>query len=93
MMSDLNAEVIVLDLHMPGETQATLLDVKSHLNHDSRVLAMSVGSDPETKALAESLGTVPLLDKMELGDRLIPAIMQLVSPKTTPPYISFLKPD
>jgi len=93
MINELKPQVIVLDLHMPDGTEATLLDVKSHLHHDSCVLPMSVGDDPETKALAESLGTVPLLDKMELGDRLIPAIMQLVSPKTTPPYISFLKPD
>ena len=93
MINELKPQVIVLDLHMPDGTEATLLDVKSHLHHDSCVLPMSVGDDPETKALAESLGTVPLLDKMELGDRLIPAIMQLVSPKTTPPYLSFLKPD
>ena len=93
MINELKPQVIVLDLHMPDGTEATLLDVKSHLHHDSCVLPMSVGDDPETKALAESLGTVPLLDKMELGDRLTPAIMQLVSPKTTPPYLSFLKPD
>jgi len=78
MLNELKPQVVVLDLHMPDGTEATLLDVKSHLNHDSRVLAMSVGSDPETKALAESLGTFPLLDKMELSDKLIPTIMQLV---------------
>ena len=94
MMNELKPQVIVLDLHMPDGTEATLLDVKSHLHHDSRVLPMSVGDDPETKALAESLGTVPLLDKMELGDRLIPTIMQLVSPKKhDSQYLSFLKPD
>jgi hypothetical protein len=46
------------------------------------MLAISVWNDEETKALAESLGTFPLLDKMELSDKLIPTIMQLVSPKT-----------
>ena len=93
MMKELKPQVIVLDLHMPDGTEATLLDVKSHLNHDSRVLPMSVSNDPETKALAKSLGTVPLLDKMQLGDKLIPTIMQLVLPKTRSPYLSFLKPD
>jgi DNA-binding NarL/FixJ family response regulator len=93
MMNELKPQVIVLDLHMPDGTEATLLDVKSHLHHDSWVLAMSVSNDPETKALAESLGTFPLLDKMELDDKLIPTIMQLVSPKTRSPYLSFLKPD
>ena len=91
MMNELKPQVIVLDLHMPDGTEAMLLNVKSHLHHDSRVLAMSVGNDPETKALAESLGTFPLLDKMELCDKLIPTIMQLVS--TRPPYLSFLRPD
>jgi DNA-binding NarL/FixJ family response regulator len=93
MMKELKPQVIVLDLHMPDGTEATLLDVKSHLHHESRVLPMSVSNDPETKALAKSLGTVPLLDKMQLGDKLIPTIMQLVLPKTRSPYLSFLKPD
>lgn len=54
--------------------------MKSHLKHDSRLLAISVFNDEDTKALVESLGTVPLLDKMELGQKLIPTVMQLVSP-------------
>ena len=88
MMKELKPQVIVLDLHMPDGTEATLLDVKSHLNHDSRVLPMSLSNDPETKALAESLGTFPLFDKMELGDKLIPTIIQLVSPKKHDPRLS-----
>jgi hypothetical protein len=68
---------------MPDETDTSLLDVKSHLNYGSRLLAISVWNDEDTKALAESLGTFPLLDKMELSDKLIPTIKQLVSPKKT----------
>ena len=85
MMNELNPEVIVLDLHMPKGTEATLLDVKSHLNHGSWLLAMSVSNDDETKALAESVSTFPLLDKMELSNKLIPTIMQLVSSKKHDP--------
>ena len=81
LLNEVKPQVVVLDLHMPEGLEATLLDVKSHLHDDSRVLPMSVGNDPETMALAESLGTVSLLDKMELSDKLIPTIMQLVSPK------------
>jgi two-component system response regulator DevR len=81
MMNDLNPEVIVLDLHMPDGTESTLLDVRSHLSHGSRLLPMSAWNDESTKALADSLGTFPLLDKMELSDKLIPTIMQLVSPQ------------
>jgi DNA-binding NarL/FixJ family response regulator len=83
LLNELKPQVVVLDLHMPEGPEATLLDVKSHLHHDSRVLPMSVWNDEETKALAERLGTFPLLDKMELGDKLIPTIMHLVSPKKT----------
>ena len=81
MMNELNPEVIVMDVHMPKGTAATFLDLKSRLNHGSLMLAISVWNDEETKALAESFGTLPLLDKMELSDKLIPAIVQLVSPK------------
>jgi chemotaxis response regulator CheB len=79
MMNELNPQFIVLDLHMPDGTDETILHVKSHLNHDSRLLAIAIWNDEDTKALVESLGTVPLLDKMELCQKLIPTIMQLVS--------------
>jgi chemotaxis response regulator CheB len=81
MMKQLTPEVIVMDVHMPKGTAATFLDLKSRLNHGSRMLAISVWNDEDTKKLADSLGTFPLLDKMELADKLIPTIMQLVSPK------------
>ena len=81
MMTALNPEVVVMDMHMPKGTVATFLDLKSRLNQGSRMLAISVWNDEDTKALVDSLGTFPLLDKMELSDKLIPTIMQLVSPK------------
>ena len=96
MMNELKPQVVVLDLHMPDGIEALLLDIKSHLNHGSRMLAMSVWYDEETKALADSLGKVPLLDKMELGDKLIPTIIQLVSPKKHDPRkaaLTFSTPD
>ena|ERR1700730_9533448 len=80
MANDLKPQVIVMDLHMPNETQVTPLDVKSHLNHGSRLVAISIWNDGQTKALAESYGAASLLDKMELGKKLIPTIMQLVLP-------------
>jgi DNA-binding NarL/FixJ family response regulator len=83
MMNELNPEVILLDLHMPGETQAMLLDVKSHLKHNSRLLAISFFNDETAKTLAESLGAAGFLDKTEVGLKLIPTIMQLASPRKT----------
>src|ERR1700730_954235 len=40
MANDLKPQVIVMDLHMPNETKVTPLDVKSHLNHGSRLVAI-----------------------------------------------------
>jgi DNA-binding NarL/FixJ family response regulator len=80
MMNDLKPEVIVMDLHMPDETNVEPLIVKSLLNHGSRLLAISLWNDEDAKALAESFGAVTLMDKIELADKLIPTIMQLASP-------------
>jgi DNA-binding NarL/FixJ family response regulator len=77
LVSDVKPEVIVLDLHMPDETNISPQAVKSHLNHGSRLLAISLSNDEEAKALAESLGASVLLDKMDLANTLIPTILQL----------------
>ena len=79
MMNELNPQVVVLDLQMPDGTEATIRRVNSQLNHGSRLLAIYLSNDEDTKALIASLGTVPLLDKMELFQKLIPTIMLLVS--------------
>jgi DNA-binding NarL/FixJ family response regulator len=77
MVSDVKPEVIVLDLHMPGETSFSPQAVKSRLNHGSQLLAISLSNDEEAKALAESFGASVLLDKMNLADTLIPSIVRL----------------
>ena len=45
----------------------------------ARVLAISVWNDSDTLALAQSYGATELLDKMRLGQELIPAVMKLGS--------------
>jgi DNA-binding NarL/FixJ family response regulator len=77
MVSVMKPEVIVLDLHMPGETSFSPQAVKSRLNHGSQLLAISLSNDEEAKALAESFGASVLLDKMNLADTLIPSIVRL----------------
>lgn len=77
MASILCPRVIVMDLHMPDGDSITAPEVKSHLNNDSQVLAISFWKDEESKELAESLGAVILLDKMNLATTLIPTIVQL----------------
>jgi DNA-binding NarL/FixJ family response regulator len=79
MSNDLGPQVIVMDLHMKGETRFTPLEVKSRLN-GSQIIAISVWNDMETKALAASYGAVTLLDKVNLANELIPTINRLMLP-------------
>ncbi len=76
MASDLEPQVIVMDLHMPDGDKVTPEEVKSSLNRGSRVLAISVWNDEESRELAERIGAAVFLDKMELGSTLIPTIRQ-----------------
>src|SRR5580704_15366517 len=81
LANDLNPQVIVMDLHMPDETSFTPQDVVSKLNHGSKLLAISVWNDEAARTLAENLGALSLLDKMDLAEKLIPTITRLVSLK------------
>ena len=58
--------VAVMDLHMPDEKAMPPTHFKLCLN-GTRLLAMSIWTDEETKALAETFGAVKLLDKMNLA--------------------------
>ena len=78
-------EVIVLDLHMNDEHTVSRTHLKSSLV-GSRLLAISVWNDDETKALAKTMGAVTLLDKANLATELIPAIRRafIQSDRPTP---------
>jgi two-component system response regulator NreC len=78
MAKDLKPHVIVMDLYMPRDRN---LDVKSHLNGGSQLLAMSISNDDEAKLLAESFGAAVLLDKTDLYATLVPAIIRSVTPE------------
>jgi DNA-binding NarL/FixJ family response regulator len=69
--TELHPDVILLDLNMPENDGVPSNDL---LN--GRVIATSLRMDEDAKALAENLGASLLLDKMKLGDELIPAILQ-----------------
>jgi chemotaxis response regulator CheB len=66
----LQPEVIVMDVHMKDEAVVPPELVRSCL-YGSRVLAISLWKDAETKFLAERYGAVTLIDKAELGRILI----------------------
>jgi DNA-binding NarL/FixJ family response regulator len=69
-------QVLVMDLHMPFRNRVTARDVNSHLAAlVPRVLAISFSIDNESRHLAEACGASMLLDKTQLADQLIPAIL------------------
>ena len=73
LAAKLNPQVIVLDVHMSDERTVIRAELRSTLS-SSRLLAMSVWNDDETKYLAKAMGAVALLDKSKLVAELIPAI-------------------
>ena len=74
----LKPQVVILDLHMPDTAHLTPMTVSEGLlAYAARVLAMSVWNDENALALAQSYGAMELLDKMRLGQELIPAVMKL----------------
>ncbi len=68
--AELNPDVIVLDLHMSEGIAVTLPNAP-------KVLAISFANDEEAKELADDIGAARLLDKMELSETLVPAILEL----------------
>jgi DNA-binding NarL/FixJ family response regulator len=78
MIEALKPNVVVMDLHMPGEVAVTPTELKDRLSLDaSSLLAISIWSDTESHALAESYGASRLLDKMGISATLIQAIVDL----------------
>jgi DNA-binding NarL/FixJ family response regulator len=73
LAAKLHPQVIILDVHMGDERTVTRAQVQFGLQ-DSRLLAISVWKDEQTKYLAEAIGAIVLLDKTKLAMELIPAI-------------------
>ena len=74
--AELQPDEIIFDLHLvDGE--------KERLPAGPKLIAISFANDDEAKALAESIGVDKLLDKMELYETLIPAILELAPERAT----------
>jgi DNA-binding NarL/FixJ family response regulator len=73
LATKLRPHVVVLDLHMGDENTVTPSQVKASLS-GSRLIAMSLWKDDETKFLADTFGAVALLDKASLATELVPTI-------------------
>jgi DNA-binding NarL/FixJ family response regulator len=78
MVSDLKPHVVVMDLHMPSGIGTAPADIKSRLEScGSKLLAISIWNDEESRDLARGFGALKLLNKMELRETLVPAILHL----------------
>jgi DNA-binding NarL/FixJ family response regulator len=78
LAATLQPDVILLDLHMPDGDSFESAFVKLRLlSIGSRILAMSLWQDEETKIIAQGYGAAELLDKGKLFNELIPAIQRV----------------
>jgi DNA-binding NarL/FixJ family response regulator len=81
MTNDLKPQVIIMDVHMRDEYTLKPMKVRSCLDGcSSRIVAISLWNDEETRELTKSIGAVALLDKAELHASLIPAIKNALRP-------------
>ena len=74
--AELHPDLIILDVHMPVKEHVAPNEIKSSLN-GAKVLAITFGTEDLEEELLGGLGAVKLLDKMDLADQLIPAILEL----------------
>jgi DNA-binding NarL/FixJ family response regulator len=83
MTAALKPDVLLMDVHMPDELNYAPASVASELLLSTkRIVAMSMWINDETKERAASLGSCMLLDKCNLGEELIPAILQSADTST-----------
>ena len=76
--SELHPDLIILDVNMARKGRIPPTEVRNSLN-GAKVLAITLGIDDldeELQELLNSVGAVKLLDKMNLYDQLIPAILE-----------------
>jgi DNA-binding NarL/FixJ family response regulator len=80
LAKELQPHVVIMDLHMPNPSGSSTPDLKFYLHPAARLLAISASNDQTSMNLAHALGADTFLDKMDLYDKLIPAILHLASP-------------
>ena len=73
----LHPDVIVLDLHL-SEQSKDPMHLKSSLN-GAKLLAITFAADEVSKALAKAIGAEKLVDKSNIVEELVPAILGLTS--------------
>ena len=75
LVSELDPDVLVMDLHMPVPHRMTAADIGRAISKSScRIIAISVWVDELAQEIAQALGAVARLDKSEMPRTLLPAI-------------------
>ena len=85
--AELHPDLIILDVNMAHKNHVAPTEVRKLFN-GAKVLAITLGIDDLEdldEELLISVGAVKLLDKMDLADQLIPAILELAPVGTTQP--------
>jgi DNA-binding NarL/FixJ family response regulator len=76
LIADTKPDVLILDLHLAEKRDFTPAFVKSQLVTVKHIVAISFSIDDEARELARSYGASALLDKMNLYNELVPAIVR-----------------
>jgi len=76
----LRPDVLVLDLRMAEKANGELHELRERLSSLRMVAISAAADDEEIKALASRLGADLFVDKMEMYERLAPAILKLARP-------------
>jgi DNA-binding NarL/FixJ family response regulator len=88
--TELHPDLIILDLNMPDRSHIAPSEAKRLLN-GAKVLAITLGTE-NLDELLDSVGAVRLLDKAELANDLIPAILEL-APSAQQTLITSVLPE
>ena len=80
--TELHPDLIILDLNLPDRNHIAPSEAKRLLN-GAKVLAITLGTE-NLDELLDSVGAVRLLDKGELANELIPAILELAPAHSRP---------
>lgn len=75
-LKDLRPDVLLFDLRMPESHDQPMI-FREYLDQ-TKIVAMTFGTDEIAKALAEHIGATILIDKADLTTELIPLIVGLM---------------